>query len=85
MYSDSKEVRRQHELNDYVSLWDTIDPTRFYKKDRTNSTFKSFIDNANTQPVYCTDGPGAGWHPNALAHKIWATELHRYIKENNLL
>ena len=85
MYSDSTTLHRQHELNDYVSLWDTIDSKRFYKKDLSNSTFKSFIDNSSTNPVYCTDGPGAGWHPNALAHKLWATELHRYIKENNLL
>ena len=85
MYSDSTSPSRNHELNDYVSLWDTIDSTRFYKKDQSSSTFKSFIDNSGTNPVYCVDGPGAGWHPNAEAHKLWAAELHRYIKENNLL
>jgi lysophospholipase L1-like esterase len=51
---------------------------RFYKKDQPNSTFKSFIE-ANV------DDPLVGWHPSPSGHEAWATELVRYIKENNLL
>ena len=31
------------------------------------------------------DDPLVGWHPSPSGHEAWATELVRYIKENNLL
>jgi len=75
-YSDNGN-RKTKQLN-FETLWNTVDPVRFYKKDQLNNTFKSFID-ANV------DKPLVGWHPSPSGHEAWATELVRYIKENNLL
>ena len=62
----------------FESLWDTVDPIRFYKKDQLSNTFKSFIEeNTNDSLV--------GWHPSPIGHKAWADELIKYIKENKLL
>ena len=62
----------------FESLWDTVDPIRFYKKDQLNNTFKSFIEeNTNDSLV--------GWHPSPIGHKAWADELIKYTKENKLL
>ena len=69
--------RKMKDLN-IESLWHTVDPVRFYKKDQPVNTFKSFID-ANV------DDPYVGQHPSPSGHEAWATELVRYIKENNLL
>jgi hypothetical protein len=84
MYTDNN-AGRYHELHDYSSLWSTVDSVRFYKKYLDKNTFKSFIDNCGIDNSYCTLGPGAGWHPSPEAHQAWANELHRYIKDNNLL
>lgn len=72
---------RQGRVNQYVNIWDTIDPVRFYQKDQPGSTFKSFVENPDNKvdPVFC------GWHPSPEAHRAWALELARYITENNLL
>jgi hypothetical protein len=64
---------------EYVSLWDTVDKIRFYKKDEPNNTFKSFMEENNQINPY------NGWHPSPESHEIWAKELVRYIKENNLI
>lgn len=85
MYSDSRHSQRQHQVNDYLSLWNSIDAKRFYRKDLTRSTFKNFIESCGLEQPYCTEGQGSGWHPNADAHRAWAEELHRYIIENKLL
>jgi hypothetical protein len=77
-YSYSDNGKRTSKKMVFRTLWDTVDPVRFYKKDQPNSTFKSFIE-ANV------DDPLVGWHPSPSGHEAWATELVRYIKENNLL
>ena len=59
-------------------MWDTIDNVRFYKKDQSNYSFKSFMVENNP------DKPYNGWHPSPEAHKIWAEEIFRYINDNNL-
>jgi len=82
-YSDNKQ--RYHALTEYSTMWELIDPISFYKKDQPNSTFKSYIDNANLINPYCTVGQGAGWHPSPEGHAAWANELYRYIKENKIL
>jgi len=69
--------KRQFEDNDYKSLWNTVDPVRFYKKDQPNNTFRSFIQADTTNLI--------GWHPSPIGHELWANELLRYIKENSLL
>ena len=63
----------------YLNLWKTIDPIRFYKKNEKNNTFKSFISNSKVEKVF------NGWHPSPESHKAWAEELVRYIQEHNLL
>ena len=69
--------KRQYEDNDYKSLWNTVDPVRFYKKDQPNNTFRSFIQKDLTNLI--------DWHPSPIGHELWANELLRYIKENSLL
>jgi hypothetical protein len=76
--TDELSKRRYYQFT-YINLWDTIDSIRFYKKDESNNTFKSFIESTNVDTVF------NGWHPSPESHKQWAIELARYIKENNLL
>jgi len=71
-----KKVSHQYE---YVSLWDTIDTVRFYKKDQEKNTFKSFMEKRNEEPIYF------GWHPSPNSHKLWAEELYEYIIKNKIL
>lgn len=80
-YQQSKNTMiRELHVNDYTALWDSIDPVRFYKKDHSNNTFKSYIEN----PVNNVNPPLTGWHPSPEGHEAWANELVRYIKENRL-
>jgi hypothetical protein len=76
--TDSDDLRRYYQFR-YIDLWNTVDPIRFYKKDMDNNTFYSFIKNSNLQQKFI------GWHPSPGSHEIWADELIRYIKENDLL
>jgi hypothetical protein len=76
--TDIDDIRRNHQYT-YSGLWDTIDPIRFYNKDKENNTFYSFIKNSNLKV------PLIGWHPSPESHELWAKELIRYIDENNLL
>ena len=76
--TDPPDLRRFAQF-EYVNLWDTIDPIRFYKKDTENNTFHSFIKNSKLE------NPINGWHPSPEGHEIWANELYRYIEENNLI
>lgn len=78
-YQISSHKGRHTYQYEYVSLWDTIDKIRFYKKDQPNNTFKSFMEASDALPVYY------GWHPSPESHEVWAAELKRYILENNLL
>jgi len=71
-------TNRLNELLNYHSVWDVIDPIRFYKKDRPNNTFKSYIEGT-------VDIPFNGWHPSPEGHEAWAKELKKYITENKLL
>jgi hypothetical protein len=80
-HQSSDPFNRIVHINDYMSLWDSVDSVRFYKKNVPTNTFKSFIeDSSNDVSV-----PLIGWHPSPEAHKAWAHEIVRYIKENNLL
>lgn len=74
-------LNRKTHSNAYSALWSSIDPVRFYKKDHTQNTFKSFIED----PANNVAEPLTGWHPSPEGHKSWAKELARYIKENKLL
>lgn len=79
-HDSDKGISRQNNPENFKPLWNTVDPVRFYKKDQPDSTFKSFIEHPDHNIV-----PLQGWHPSPDGHKVWATELARYIKENNLL
>jgi hypothetical protein len=78
-YYSTKKNRRDVHNYEYVSLWDTVDKIKFYKKDENNNTFKSFMEQNNNETIY------NGWHPSPSSHKLWAEELTRYIKQHNLL
>ncbi len=77
-YSLNKNMERKSINYDYLSIWDTINPVRFYKKNEDKNTFKSFIESKNNEPVF------NGWHPSPLSHELWANELFNYIIENKL-
>lgn len=77
-YSYAENGERKTKQLNFEALWNTVDPVRFYKKDQPGSTFKSFIEKNVGDPL-------VGWHPSPSGHEAWATELVRYIKENNLL
>ena len=77
-YPYSENATRKHKKLEFETLWQTVDPVKFYKKDQPNSTFKSFI----TENL---DDPWVGWHPNPEAHEAWAEELTRYIKKHKLV
>jgi hypothetical protein len=76
--TDPDNTRRNLQFK-YTELWDTVDPIRFYKKDKEQNTFYSFIKKFNTDKMF------NGWHPSPEAHELWADELCRYINENALL
>ena len=76
-YTYSQNGQRCGRKLEFNSLWDTVDPVRFYKKNQQNNTFKSFMT-ANL------DDPWVGWHPNSDAHSIWARELVEYIHSHQL-
>lgn len=78
-YYDSNKNGRCYHSYEYLSMWNLIDDTRFYKKDMLNNTFKSFIEEKNITPVY------NGWHPSPESHEIWAEEIIEYINKNNLI
>jgi hypothetical protein len=71
--------KRKNKLYEYVSLWDTIDEKRFYKKDQPNNSFKQFMEINNPENTY------VGWHPSPSSHKVWANELYKYIIENKII
>jgi hypothetical protein len=60
-------------------LWESIDSIRFYKKNKKNNTFKSFMEQN------AINNPYSGWHPSEESHLIWANELYDYIKQNKLI
>ena len=60
---------------DWKKSWDQIKTPNFYRKNETVSTFNEFIQNNLKSPYI-------GLHPNPEAHKIWAEEIARYLKEN---
>ena len=76
--SDESPIRRYYQFT-YSDLWNTVDPIRFYKKNKPKNTFNSFIKQAGVDPIFY------GWHPSPESHELWAKELVRYINENNLL
>lgn len=62
----------------YEPIWNTIDPIRFYKKNESDNTFRSFMEKESSKPYI-------GWHPSPESHMLWAEELFGYINKNNLL
>lgn len=83
-FSNSKYSQRQHAFPDYLSMWNSLSESNFYKKNQPANTFKSYIDQAKLNCAYCTLGPGAGWHPSPEAHQAWAHELYEYINKKIL-
>lgn len=75
---NTKTNSRKNQIFDYASLWKTVDPIRFYRKDQPLNTFKSFILGSELTT------PFNGWHPSPEGHEIWAKELYKYITENKL-
>lgn len=75
----NENFERKYYKQEYLSLWETIDSIRFYKKNKINNTFKSFIEE------HIKENPYTGWHPSEESHKIWAKELYNYIKENKII
>lgn len=75
----SESPDRKYYNQEYLSIWDMIDDVRFYKKNKKNNTFKSFMELNGHGEIY------SGWHPSTESHKIWAEELYNYIKENKLI
>jgi hypothetical protein len=71
-------VRQQGVQQQTVNLWRTVDPVRYYCKDQQHNTFRTFISQRLSDPL-------TGWHPSPQGHELWASELYRYITENNLL
>lgn len=74
----NKEEKRKTICYDYLPMWETINPIRFYKKNENKNTFKSFIESKKIEPVF------NGWHPSPTSHELWANELFNYINNNNL-
>ena len=60
-------------------LWEQVDLKRFYGKDKPPHSCHAFItkDHEHNQVI-------SGMHPNEYGHELWAKELNRYIRENNL-
>jgi hypothetical protein len=79
--SSTNGLQRDTMQIDYKPLWDLVDPVRFYKKDQSGNTFRSYIENPKNKitPVF------NGWHPSPESHEAWAEELANYIRSNNLL
>lgn len=78
-YHTNQTHNREYYKQEYISIWDSIDDVRFYKKNEINNTFKSFMELNNPKNPY------SGWHPSIESHKLWADELVNYIKKYNLL
>jgi hypothetical protein len=78
-YHTNKNFEREYYKQEYVSLWESIDSIRFYKKNKKNNTFKSFMEQN------AINNPYSGWHPSEESHLIWANELYDYIKQNKLI
>lgn len=60
-------------------LWEQVDSKRFYGKEEPPHSCHAFItkDHEHNQVI-------SGMHPNEYGHELWAKELNRYIRENNL-
>ena len=78
-YSENDIVERNNHQHDFASVWETIDSVRFYKKDKPNNTFRSFIEKTGPENAW------NNWHPSPKSHQAWANELYSYIDRNNLL
>jgi hypothetical protein len=70
---------RHHDNYDYLNIWKTIDPVRFYKKYENNNTFFSHIMKNGSEPIL------NGWHPSPQSHELWANELANYLNSNKLI
>ena len=61
-------------------LWEQVSSKNFYGKDTAPHSFYSYITKIDKFENVCT-----GVHPNEYGHDLWTEELHRFIKENNLI
>jgi hypothetical protein len=62
-------------------LWETIDPKRFYNKNASCCTFHNFLMTSGLPRdvvMYKT-------HPTEYGHELWANEIFRYMKLNNIV
>jgi hypothetical protein len=77
-YVTTNKSERTSYTYDYKSIWNSINPVTFYKKNETNNTFINFIQNNCKEPF-------TGWHPSIEGHEAWANELYRYMIENKII
>lgn len=70
---------KQSRMNNFSNIWEQIDSVRYYKKDKSVNSFKSFIENSKIS------APFTGIHPSKEGHYVWAMELSRYINEHRIL
>lgn len=77
-YEYSLNNERISKMASHRHAWKTVNNINYYCKDQTKNSFRTFITDR-------LDNPLAGWHPSEQGHTIWAEELFKYIKENNLL
>jgi len=75
-YNIDSEITKERSVKtfDWKKSWDQIKTPNFYRKNKPVSTFNEFIQ-ANLKDPY------VGLHPNPEAHRIWAKEIARYLKE----
>lgn len=73
-YDNDVSKTRNTKCFDWNKTWELIKFPNYYKKDQDICTFNEFIQ-ANLKDPY------EGQHPNPEAHRIWAKEIARYLKE----
>jgi hypothetical protein len=78
-YYKSTELKRITYPYEYIPIWNSINDTRFYRKNLSNNTFRSFMVKKKI------DNPYNGWHPSPESHRAWAEELYEYINNNKLI
>ena len=75
MYKTISDPPIKKRKSDVETLFQSIDTTRYYKP---NSSHKDYTEENNQ---HCSPDD---WHPSAIGHKDWATQLKDFIDANNL-
>lgn len=60
-------------------LWEQVSSKNFYGKDTAPHSCYSYITQKDDKAKVIS-----GMHPSEYGHDLWAEEMHRFIKENNL-